>query len=401
MKVLLIDDEPMYYKQLLPATKRADFDLQYARSGTEGLAALSSMNPDMLIIDLRLPDLDGFEIISRLRRDPRYSQIPVMIITGKDDLKNKLKAFEMGADDFLVKPFEPEELVARLGILARRGKAMKFVQQMETGHEQTCTAISVHSLRGGVGTSSIALNLALAFRAIWEKPTLLVDGVLTAGQMAMMMNASPGVTWEDFINVAPNDIDDGLIDDLISKHNNGLNFVAAPKYPISFDTVSHEVWRTAIDNFMKRYTFVVIDTSHDFSDLTISMLNASTHILLVMSPEMASLRAAMSALNIYQRLGFEDDRIKIILNNNTPNASIKQSQLEKVLGRPVTTVLPHEPIEVMRAINFGQPFYLKNTDMPISSALEKFAYELSNEIHKNIPPPAPSAAWKRVTSRLT
>jgi MinD-like ATPase involved in chromosome partitioning or flagellar assembly len=131
------------------------------------------------------------------------------------------------------------------------------------------------------------------------------------------------------------------------------------------------------------------------------MLNASTHILLVMSPEMASLRAAMSALNIYQRLGFEDDRIKIILNNNTPNASIKQSQLEKVLGRPVTTVLPHEPIEVMRAINFGQPFYLKNTDMPISSALEKFAYELSNEIHKNIPPPAPSAAWKRVTSRLT
>ena len=401
MKILLIDDEPMYYKQLLPATKKADYDLQYARTGTEGLAALSSLNPDLLIIDLRLPDLDGFEIISRLRRDPRYAQIPVMIITGKDDLKNKLKAFEMGADDILVKPFEPEELVARLGILARRGKAMKFVQQMETEQEKPCAMVTLHSLRGGVGLSSLALNLALAFRAIWEQQTLLVDGVLNAGQIAMMMDASPGITWEEYVNVAPNEIDDAIIDDLISKHNNGLHFVAAPKYPISSDSVPHELWHTAVEKFMARYAFVIVDASHDFTDLAISMLNASTHILLVMTPEMASLRAAMSALNIYQRLGFLDEKIKIILNNNTPIASIKQSQLEKVLNHPVDVVIPHEPIEVMRAINFGQPFYSKNPELHISSVLEKLAYDLSSEIHKNIPPAAPTPAWKRVTSRLT
>lgn len=400
MKILLIDDEPIYYKQLLPATKKADYDLQYARSGTEGLAALSTHNPDMIIVDLRLPDIDGFEIISRLRKDPHYSQIPVMIVTGKDDLKNKLKAFEMGADDFLVKPFEPEELVARLGILARRGKAMKFVQQMETDQEKTCVVISFHSLRGGGGNSSLALNLALALRSIWEEPTLLIDAVLTAGQIAMMMDAAPGATWEEYVNVAPNEIDDNVIGDLICTHSNGLHFVAAPKYPISFDSVPHELWQSAIEKFMKRYTFIVIDTSHDFSDLTISMLNASTNILLVITPEMASLRAAMSALNIYQRLGFSEEKIQIVLNNNSPVASIKQSQLEKALNHPVNVVIPNEPIEVMRAINFGQPFYPKKTDLPISVALENLAYELSNEIHKNIPPPAPSMAWKRVTSRL-
>lgn len=400
MKILLIDDEPIYFKQLLPATKKANYDLQYARSGTEGLASISTLNPDLIIVDLRLQDVDGFEIISRLRRDPRYSQLPVMIITGKDDLKNKLKAFEMGADDFLVKPFEPEELVARLGILARRGKAMKFVQQMETDQDKTCTVISLHSLRGGVGNSSLALNLALALRSIWEKPTLLIDAVLTAGQIAMMMDAAPGVTWEEYVNVAPNEVDDNVIGDLISTHSNGLHFVAAPKYPISFDSIPHELWTAAIEKFMKRYTFIVVDTSHDFSDLTISLLNASTEILMVVAPEMASLRAAMSALNIYQRLGFSGEKIRIILNNNTPVASIKQGQLEKVLNHPVDTVLPNEPIEVMRAINFGQPFYTKNAELPISIALENLAYELSNEIYKNIPPPAPSTTWKRVTSRF-
>ncbi len=401
MKILLIDDEVIYYKQLLPATKQAAYDLQYARSGTEGLAAISSMNPDLLVVDLRLPDLDGFEIINRLRRDPRYSHIPVMIITGKDDLQNKLKAFEMGADDFLVKPFEPEELVARLGILARRGKAMKFVQQMETDREITCTAISLHSLRGGVGGSSLALNLALAFQSIWGKPTLLVDAVLNAGQLSMMMDASPHVTWEEYVGVAPNEINETIVDDLIGTHHNGLNYVAAPRYPISVDSIPDEFWRAVTESFLKRYDFIVIDTAHDFSDLTITMLNASTYILLLMTPEMASLRSAVSALNIYDRLGFPEEKIKIILNNPTSTVSIKPSQLEKALKRKIDTIIPYEPNEVLRAINFGQPFYTQNPELSISSTLENIAYELSSEIHKNIPPPAPSQAWKRVTGRST
>ena len=278
---------------------------------------------------------------------------------------------------------------------------MKFVQEMETGHEKACTVISLHSLRGGVGSSSLALNLALAFHALWEKPTLLVDAVLTAGQMAMMMDATPRVTWEEYVNVAPNEIDEAVIDDLICTHNNGIQYVAAPRYPIAFESVPHEFWRMAIEKFMSRYDFVIVDTSHDFSDLTISMLNASTRILLVLTPEMASLRAAMSALNIYQRLGLPEEKIKIILNNNTPVASIKQSQLEKVLNRNVDMVIPHEPVEVMRAINFGQPFYSRNAELPIATALENLAYVLSSEIHKNIPPPAPSQVWKRVTNRVT
>lgn len=401
MKILLIDDEAIYYKQLLPATKKAEYDLQYARSGTEGLAAISSIDPDLLIVDLRLPDIDGFEIINRLRRDPRYSHIPVMIITGKDDLQNKLKAFEMGADDFLVKPFEPEELVARLGILARRGKAMKFVQEMETNREVTCTAVSLHSLRGGVGGSSLALNLALAFQAIWGKPTLLIDAVLNAGQLSMMMDASPHVTWEEYVGMAPNEINDTIVDDLIGTHQNGLSYVAAPRFPISVDSIPDEFWRVVMENFLKRYEFIVMDTAHDFSDLTITLLNASSYILLVMTPEMAALRAAVSALNIYERLGFPEEKIKIVLNNPTPTASIKQSQLEKALKRPIDMNVPYEPNEVLRAINFGQPFYTTNSELPISSTLENIAYELSNEIHKNIPPPAPSQAWKRVTGHPT
>jgi MinD-like ATPase involved in chromosome partitioning or flagellar assembly len=146
--------------------------------------------------------------------------------------------------------------------------------------------------------------------------------------------------------------------------------------------------------------FVLVDTSHDFSDMTIQMLNMSSNILLVMAPEMAALRTTMSAIEIYDRLGIPPENVKVVLNNNSSNPAIKQAQLEKVLKRPMDFVLPYEAGEVNRALNFGKPFILENPDLPLCLELEKMAYILSDDSLKGIPPAAPSATWKRVTSQL-
>src|SRR5215211_1929471 len=144
MRVLLIDDEQFYFKLLGKALKEADYELDYAKSGSEGLARIPVFNPEMLIIDLKLPEMNGFQILERLRRDPKYSHIPVIVITGEDELSEKLKAFDLGADDYVVKPFQPEELVARMGILARRGRAMRMAQKESPG-AKAATVITVHS----------------------------------------------------------------------------------------------------------------------------------------------------------------------------------------------------------------------------------------------------------------
>ncbi len=120
-----------------------------------------------------------------------------------------------------------------------------------------------------------------------------------------------------------------------------------------------------------------------------------------MAPELASLRTAMSAIEIYDRLGLPLDRVRIVLNNNSSNPAIKQAQLEKVLRRPLDFVLPFEAGEVNRALNFGQPFILTNPDLPICLVLEKMAYEMSDDAHKALPPAVPSPTWKRVTSQLS
>jgi pilus assembly protein CpaE len=143
-----------------------------------------------------------------------------------------------------------------------------------------------------------------------------------------------------------------------------------------------------------------VDTSHDFSDMTIQLLTMSSTILLVMAPEMASLRTTLSALEIYDRLGIPLEKVKIVLNNNSSSPAIKQAQLEKVLKHPIEFVLPYEAGEVNRALNFGQPFIVSNPDLQICLNLEKMAYVMSDDSHKAIPPAVPSPTWKRVTSQL-
>jgi len=352
----------------------------------------------LLIVDLKLPEMDGFQVLERLRRDAKFSHIPVIVITAQHELSEKLKAFELGADDYLVKPFQPEELAARMGILARRGRAMQIAQQMETKNKAHGALITVHSLRGGLGCSSIVVNLGLAFYKLWNKPTLLVDGVLTAGQVALMLDAKPSATWENLVGVEIDAIDETVISEMMCAHKSGVRYIASPRYPIAADTFSHDALKLFVDGLRDSNDFTIVDTSHDFSDMTIHMLSMSSTILLVMAPEMASLRTTMSALEIYDRLGIPLEKVKIVLNNNSSSPAIKQAQLEKVLKRNFDFVLPYEAGEVNRALNFGQPFILNNPDLSICLNLEKMAYALTDDSFKAIPPVAPSATWKRVTA---
>lgn len=398
MRVLLIDDEQFYYKLLKKTLKEAEYDLEYAQSGNEGLSKIQSFDPELMIVDLKLPEMDGFQILERLKRDPKYGHTPVIVITAKDELSEKLKAFELGADDYVVKPFQPEELVARMGILARRGRERH--NKAEIANAANSTVIAVHSLRGGLGCSSIVVNLGLAFYKLWGKSTLLIDGILTAGQVALMLDAKSTATWENLVGINEENLDDVVVGEMMSEHKSGIRYLASPRFPIAADTFSNEILKIFMDKLKLQNEFIVIDTSHDFSDMAINMLSMSTYIALVMAPEMASLRSTMSALEIYDRLGLSIDKVKIVLNNNSSNPAIKQAQLEKVLRRPIDFVLPYEAGEVNRALNFGQPFILTNPDLQICLNLEKMAYALSDEGYKAIPPAVPSPTWKRVTASL-
>jgi pilus assembly protein CpaE len=285
-------------------------------------------------------------------------------------------------------------------MLVRRGEVLRAARQHEAVKNEA-VIITVHSLRGGVGCSSMAINLGMSLYRLWERPTLVIDAVLNAGQIALMLNASPMHTWEDLTEIRLGDIDSSFIESLVSKHSSGLDYIASPAYPIAVDSFSDEIWQLVMDTLRSMYDYIIIDTAHDFSNVTIHMLNMADQLVMMMSPEMASIRSAVCALNIYDKLGFSPEKILPVLNNIVPLSGIKQTQVEKVLRRQLKYVLPNAPAEFIRSLNFGEPLVITYPDSPVTAMIEDAAYTYSKENFKNIPPAAPTAVWKRVTGRLT
>ena len=119
-KILVVDDEKQLVSLVSLHMDMAGYEVLSARDGEEALAVVSAHKPDLLILDLMLPKIDGWEVCRRIRTEPEISDTPVIMLTACSDSGDKLRGFECGADDYVTKPFSPRELVARVKrVLAR------------------------------------------------------------------------------------------------------------------------------------------------------------------------------------------------------------------------------------------------------------------------------------------
>ncbi|MBI3242069.1 MAG: response regulator [Chloroflexi bacterium] len=399
-RALAIDDDPIVLKLTAATLTRLGYEVSTASDGVKGLVAVKTDHPDVIISDVMMPGMNGYEVTRRLRRDPEFAQTPILILTGQSELEEKLQAFEAGADDFMNKPFEPAELAARLTVLLRRSEAGKLAQSLGLTRTEEAQLVAVHSLRGGIGSSSLATNLSIGLAQLWETPTLLLDLVFSAGQIALMLDTPLKRTWGDLAGFSLDDMDFETLHTIIGQHASGLDFIAAPTLPTEAEELANEVLRAAIKLLKTHYDYVIADTAHDFSETTLTLLDAADVILVPLAPEMSSVRAAAAALDTYTRLGYSKDKIKLVLNWTFEHHGLPRKNIEAALHMPVTLVLPFASDTFVGAINRGRPLLYESPTDPIATLIEDFAFRLSKERHRAIPPAVPSAAWLRVNKRL-
>jgi CheY-like chemotaxis protein len=122
-KILLVDDEDSLRKVLRDLLEREGYEIAEARDGVQALDQVDRVGPDVIVLDLNLPGLDGYTVLSRLRSRPATAGIPVIVLTAKGDEDNEVRVFELGADDFLQKPFRARALAARLEVVLGRRRS--------------------------------------------------------------------------------------------------------------------------------------------------------------------------------------------------------------------------------------------------------------------------------------
>ena len=396
-RVLCVDDERINLDLVGLALKPLDCQMDYAETGTSGLALARSVQPDLIITDVMMPEMDGYELTRQLRRENRFASTPILVLTAQSGLQDKLKAFESGADDFLTKPFEVQELTARVTALLRRADLSRSAAP--TVRTEQAHTIALHSLRGGIGCSTLAVNIAVGLASLWPRSTALLDYTMTAGQVALMLNMTLRRTWADIANCRLEEIDSDLLGSITGTHESGLQFIAAPTVPAEAERLSGEMLAAATQVVKSQYSYVVEDLPHDFSEPALQALDAADVILMVAAPDMASIRAVTAARTTYEKLGYGSEKLRLILSAPFPHSSLTKEKIEAALGMTVTATIPYVPDVFVDAINLGQPPVYHKPTLAISGLLEDFAFYLSKDAHKKARPEIPTEAWQRVFKR--
>jgi len=393
--ILVVDDDAFNRKVVSAVLSRAGFEVETAESGPEALERIDAVRPDLLVLDVTMPKVDGYEVCRRLRHRPSYAHLPVLMLTANDTLEQKIQGFEAGADDYMTKPFQPAELAARVQALLRRAAA---TVRPETAPAEA-KVIAVFSLRGGVGVSTLASNVALGLVQIWEKQAVLVDLALSCGQSALMLGLPLRNTLADLAHVPEDELDDELVDQVLLSHPAGLRVLAAPPSPELGEMVTGEVVSGVLKSLCTRNHYLVLDLPHDFRETTLVGLDMAHQIMVVMAPEMASVYATRCAFDVFDRLGYERDRVFLVLNRTFAKRGLKRAEIERALSQCVNFEIPFAPEPLVEAVNRGAPPVVASPESGIGVLFEDLAYFMGKEEHRARRPERPTATWKRVMGR--
>ncbi|HLF27135.1 MAG TPA: response regulator [Anaerolineae bacterium] len=395
-RILVVDDSPINIELVQTALKPDGYELQSAPNGVKALALAREFKPDLVVLDVVMPELDGYEVCARLRRDRATANTMVLMLTAQASLTEKVRGFEVGADDYMTKPYEPAELRLRVAALLKRA------MPPQTGAlGRAARQIAVFSLRGGSGVSTFAANLAVALQQLWGEPACLVDMALSAGQAALMLNVPLRRTWADLARTSADEYDWEYVSAHLLAHPLGVKVLAAPLRSADGELITPDAARVTLNFLREQFEYVVTDCPHDFQETTLVALDAADAILLLLTPDLAGVRAATMALEVFGSLGYAPEKVHLVINWTYPKRGLARKDIEETLRRAVELVMPCDTDRFPLAVNTGVPVVESDPTAQVAAILEDYAFRLAKPEHRQAPPGGRKApALQRVIARL-
>jgi len=368
--ILVVDDDSNTLRLLSYMLERGGFQVKMAADGEDGLEMAFQQPPDLVVLDVMMPGLNGYQVCERLRADPRTAHVPIIILTARSQRIDQQTALEAGADLYLSKPVTPDELVGKVNELLSRPTD---VPPPVAAKILAARIISVFSLRGGVGVTSLAANLAVALAQQYQQPVPLVDLSLAAGHVAIMLNLRPKRT---IVHLLAGRVDSEAIEKHLLPHPSGVRLLATPPVPPPADAIPADAVERLLGALKPHHSYIVVDTASLLDDVTLTVLNISDTILLVFSPEVLSVQTTIATRQALQARGIAPEKVLLVLNQIMPKPALPLKVIEKVLKQSINMILPYEEKQAL-AIAKGEPLLIRNPASPLASAIKAVSSAVS------------------------
>ncbi|MHB0876246.1 MAG: response regulator [Anaerolineae bacterium] len=372
-RILVVDDTAAVAKLITAHLESAGYKADSAKSGVEALELVAQGTPDLVMIDVMMPGMDGFQLTQKLRANPRTAHTPIIIVTARDSVEDKVRGFEVGADDYMVKPFEPPELLARVRALLLRARpsAPTAAAPAPMG-----SVVAVFGLRGGAGRSTIAANLSVAIAAHVQAEVALCDLAIESSHISLMLDARPVHTVDELVTRYGSTLESDVLMAYLTQSRYGVRILAAPLTPASAPLVTADGVRAVVESLRRRFPFVVLDLAHTFSDLNLGMLELADAIIVVTTPEMAGVKTTAAAFEILESLGYPPERVHLALNTIFGARPLAAVDIAGTLNRKVDLNIPYERSLFVDAINKGVPAVREAPRSAAARAIQAFAASL-------------------------
>ncbi len=378
IKVLIADDieeTRQVIKKILGLENTLFEVVGEAENGEEVLKLIPKLSPDIVLMDINMPVLNGLEATEKITSE--YPQMMVIIMSVQAENEYLKRAMFHGAKEYIIKPFDCNSLTETIKMTYEKYKERQKTLNQTKEKEREGRVITFFSSKGGVGKSVLALNTAIMLSKNKQKKILLLDMDLQFGDLALLVNKYSHKTILDIV-------DDGQVSTYenmkpyLYAYSDNLDMLFAPGKPESAEYITKETIAEMIKRLKKEYDMILVDTGVNYNDTTLHLLDHAEKILFISTMEIVALKNTKLGMRIMQSLGYDTNKVKLVINKFTTNYGISKKDIDDVFKDGIFAMIPEEEKVVNLSVNKGGPFcegpkYIKQK---IGKALEGMCMEL-------------------------
>jgi CheY-like chemotaxis protein/MinD-like ATPase involved in chromosome partitioning or flagellar assembly len=363
-KILIIDDDLDTLRLVGLMLQRQGYQISAATNGQQGLEKAFEEDPDLILLDVMMPDMDGYEVTRRLRQNPSTLQTPILMFTAKTQLDDKVVGFEVGANDYLTKPTHPSELQARVKTLLARINSKKSttgsLQDLSRGY-----VIGVLGARGGLGTTTMAVNLGAGLQARTKADVIVAEMLPGQGTLALDVGVTNSKGLVDLLGLTKlSEITRDSVRDVLVPHPSGIKLLLASDRPRDMHLINQTAnYEALVKKLAGLARFVVLDLGVGIQPFAEKVLPLCNEVLIVLEGVPNTIIHTKALIDDIAALGLTRKSIKVVLNNRIRSETqLPSSQVQAQLEHEILSTLTPAPELFVQATRMQTPAILCQPD---------------------------------------